>query len=119
MRQKSGRTKEPAEKVVKDICRATRRRFSAEEKIRIVLEACAARTASPSCAAARVSPRVSITAGPRSSCLDAWTLNQFPWQSAFRGGGQWFASLFLFLEDAEFQRVWRTRCQEHFEELAS
>ena len=38
MRQKSGRDKEPAEKVVKDIRRATRRRFSAEEKIRIVLE---------------------------------------------------------------------------------
>ncbi len=37
MRQKSGRTKEPAEKVVRDIRRATRRRFSAEEKIRIVL----------------------------------------------------------------------------------
>ena len=38
MRQKSGRSKEPADKVVKDIRRATRRRFSAEEKIRIVLE---------------------------------------------------------------------------------
>jgi transposase len=35
MRQKSGRDKEPAEKVVKDIRRATRRKFSAEEKIRI------------------------------------------------------------------------------------
>lgn len=30
--------KEPAEKVIKDIRRATRRRLSAEEKIRIVLE---------------------------------------------------------------------------------
>ncbi len=38
MRQKSGRPKERAEKVVRDIRRATRRRFSAEEKIRIVLE---------------------------------------------------------------------------------
>ena len=38
MRQKSGRTKEGAEKVVRDIRRATRRRFSAEEKIRIVLD---------------------------------------------------------------------------------
>ncbi len=37
MRQKSGRTKERAENVVRDIRRATRRRFSAEEKIRIVL----------------------------------------------------------------------------------
>ena len=38
MRQKSGPGKEPADKVVKDIRRATRRQFSAEEKIRIVLE---------------------------------------------------------------------------------
>jgi transposase len=38
MRQKSGRAKEFAEKVVKDIRRATRRHFSAEDKIRIVLE---------------------------------------------------------------------------------
>ncbi len=37
MRQKSGRTKEPAEKVVREIRRVTRRRFSAEERIRIVL----------------------------------------------------------------------------------
>ena len=38
MRQKPGPTKEPAEQVVKDICRATRKHYSAEEKIRIVLE---------------------------------------------------------------------------------
>jgi transposase len=38
MRQKSGAGKDPAEEVVKDIRRATRRQFSAEEKIRIVLE---------------------------------------------------------------------------------
>jgi transposase len=38
MRQKSGPVKEPAEKVMKDIRRMTRRKFSAEEKIRIVLE---------------------------------------------------------------------------------
>ncbi len=38
MRQKSVRLKEPAEKVVKDIRRATRKRHSSEEKIRIVLE---------------------------------------------------------------------------------
>jgi transposase len=37
MRQKSGPEKEPAEQVVKEIRRATRRQFSAEEKIRIVL----------------------------------------------------------------------------------
>jgi len=38
MRQKSGPVKEPAEQVIKTIRRATRRQFSAEEKIRIVLE---------------------------------------------------------------------------------
>jgi transposase len=38
MRQKPGPTKEPAEQVVKDIRRATRKHYSAQEKIRIVLE---------------------------------------------------------------------------------
>jgi transposase len=37
MGQKSGPMKEPAEQVIKEIRRATRRQFSAEEKIRIVL----------------------------------------------------------------------------------
>jgi len=38
MRQRDDRTPESAEKTVRDIRRATRRQFSAEEKIRIVLE---------------------------------------------------------------------------------
>jgi transposase len=38
MRRNSGTQKEPAEKIIKDIRRLTRRRFSAEEKIHIVLE---------------------------------------------------------------------------------
>lgn len=38
MRQESGPERAPAEQVVKDIHRATRRQFSAEEKIRVVLE---------------------------------------------------------------------------------
>jgi transposase len=38
MRQHSNLAKDPAEKVVKDIRRATRKQYSAEEKIRIVLE---------------------------------------------------------------------------------
>ena len=38
MSQKSGSVKEPAEKVVQNIRRATGKRYSAEEKIRIVLE---------------------------------------------------------------------------------
>ena len=37
MGQKSGPVKEPAEQVIKEIRRATRRQFTAEEKIRIVL----------------------------------------------------------------------------------
>ena len=38
MRQKSGTGKRPAEAVIKDIRRATRKQYGAEEKIRIVLE---------------------------------------------------------------------------------
>jgi transposase len=38
MRQKPRSAKEPAEQVVKEIRRATRKHYSAEEKIRIVLE---------------------------------------------------------------------------------
>ena len=38
MRSKRTNSKAPAERVVKDIRRKTRRQFSAEEKIRIVLE---------------------------------------------------------------------------------
>ena len=37
MGQKSGPVKRPAEQIVREIRRATRRQFSAEEKIRIVL----------------------------------------------------------------------------------
>lgn len=38
MRQKSGTGKAPAEQVIKDIRRVTRKQYGAEEKIRIVLE---------------------------------------------------------------------------------
>ena len=38
MRQKTVPVKQPSETVIRDIRRATRRHFSAEEKIRIVLE---------------------------------------------------------------------------------
>ena len=37
MRQKSGQSKAAADKVVKGICRKTRKHYSAEEKIRVVL----------------------------------------------------------------------------------
>jgi transposase len=42
MRRNSRHQKASAEKVVKDIRRATRRQFGAEEKIRIVLDGCPA-----------------------------------------------------------------------------
>jgi transposase len=38
MRQKSGLPKPPAETIIKDIRRATRKQYGAEEKIRIVLD---------------------------------------------------------------------------------
>jgi transposase len=38
MREQTRSPKDPAEKVVQDIRRATRKHYSAEEKIRIVLE---------------------------------------------------------------------------------
>ena len=38
MRQKSGSEKQPAEDAIRDIRRATRRHFSAEDKIRVILE---------------------------------------------------------------------------------
>src|SRR4051812_29851197 len=38
MRQRTRSAKEPAEKIVQDIRRATRKHYSAEDKIRIVLE---------------------------------------------------------------------------------
>jgi len=38
MSQKSGLAKLPSERIVRDIRRATRKQYSAEEKIRIVLD---------------------------------------------------------------------------------
>jgi transposase len=38
MRQTNGTRKSPGEKIVKDIKRATRKHYSSEEKIRIVLD---------------------------------------------------------------------------------
>ena len=38
MRQKSGAAKTPSEKIVRDIRRATRKHYSAEDRIRIVLD---------------------------------------------------------------------------------
>jgi hypothetical protein len=53
MKQKSGPGKAPAEEVLKNIRRQTRRQYSAEENIRIVLEGLRGVETSPSFAAAK------------------------------------------------------------------
>ena len=78
MGQKSGPVKEPAEQFVKEIRRATRRQFSAEEKIRIVLSGL---RGEDSCAAARGSSRTCITAGRR----NFWRLARSGWPGTPRG----------------------------------
>ena len=56
MKQKSGPEKQPAEDAIRDIRRATRRHFSAEEKIRVVLEGLRGEErASPNSVGARIS----------------------------------------------------------------
>ena len=58
---------DPAEGTVRDIRRKTRKQYTAEEKIRIVVSGLrGGGEASPPCAAARASPRVCITAGRKS-----------------------------------------------------
>jgi transposase len=71
MRQKSGTGKAPAEQVIKDIRRATRKQDSAEEKIRIVLEGLRGENRSRRFAGARGSSRACITTGRRSSLKPA------------------------------------------------
>ena len=71
MSQKSGTQKASAEAVIKDIRRATRKQYGAEEKIRIVLEVCAARSRSPRCADVKGSPRAFTTTGRRNSSKPA------------------------------------------------
>jgi transposase-like protein len=66
MRQKSGPEKQPAEEAIKDIRRATCRHFSAEEKIRIVLEGLRGEESIAELCR-RVSPHRYIMAGRRSS----------------------------------------------------
>jgi transposase len=53
MRQKSSTTNSPSERLVTTIRRATRKQYSAEEKIRIVLDGLRASPALPSCAVER------------------------------------------------------------------
>jgi transposase-like protein len=55
-----------SEKVVREIHRRTRRRFSAEEKIRIILEGLRGEESSRSCVGAKAWRRICTTAGVRS-----------------------------------------------------
>ena len=75
MRQHSNLAKDTAEKVVKDIRRATRKQYSAEEKIRIVLEGLRGEASIAGWAAARVSRRTCTIAGRRTS----WRLARSAW----------------------------------------
>ncbi|CEJ84207.1 hypothetical protein HYPGJ_20155 [Hyphomicrobium sp. GJ21] len=63
MRQKSSTPETPSERLVRDIRRATRKQYSAEEKIRIVLEALADKPSKPS----RIWNRIpdDVSANPR------------------------------------------------------
>ena len=65
MRQKSVPTKEPAEQIIKGIRRATRRHFSAEDKIRIVLEGLRGEASIAELCRREGSSRTSIIAGRR------------------------------------------------------
>jgi transposase len=67
MRQKSAPEKQPAEDAIKDIRRATRRRFSAEEKIRVVLEGLRGEESIAELCRREASPRRCTMAGRKSS----------------------------------------------------
>ena len=94
MRQKSGTPKVSPEQVLKDIRRATRKHYSTEDKIRIVLDGrmvCVANIASPSCAAAKGLARACTTVGrrPPSRCVPErhYTIRQVLAPSQALGGG--------------------------------
>ena len=57
MRQKSVHPESSSERMVKDIRRATRKRHSSEEKIRIVLDGLRGGPALPSCVGVKAYPR--------------------------------------------------------------
>ena len=75
MRQKSGTRESSSEQLVKHIRRVTRKQYSSEEKIRIVLEGLRGECSIAELCGVRVSPRACIPAGPRSS-----------WRPASAGG---------------------------------
>lgn len=63
------------EATVREIQRKTRKKYSAEEKVRIVLEGLRGEEKIPSCAAAKASTRICITSGPR----NFWKLASSAW----------------------------------------
>ena len=67
MRQRDKQAPQSAEETVRDIRRATRRQFSAEEKIRIVLEGLRGEDSiAELCRKEGIAQKIFITAGPRS-----------------------------------------------------
>ena len=76
MRQKSGTRESSSERLVTNIRRVTRKQYSSEEKIRIVLDGLRGECSiAELCRREGISPRAFITAGPRSS-----------WRPASAGG---------------------------------
>jgi transposase len=71
MREKSRKVNSRSERLVKSTRRATRKQYSAEEKIALSGTACGAGRALPSFAGGRASPRGCITGGRRSSSKPA------------------------------------------------
>ena len=67
MTAKSSNTKKPAEQVVKDIRRATRPHFSAEDKIRILLDGLRGEDSIAALCRRKGSRRASITPSRRNS----------------------------------------------------
>ncbi|QKV18959.1 hypothetical protein HTY61_11100 [Oricola thermophila] len=67
MNKQSGTSIDAATKLVKGIKRKTRKQYSAEEKIRIVLAACAGRRALPRCTGVRALARACIPRGRKNS----------------------------------------------------
>ena len=75
MRQQTRASKEPAEKVVQDIRRATRKHYSAEEKTRIVLEGLRGEDSIAELCRREGSRRTCTIAGRRTS----WRLERSAW----------------------------------------
>jgi transposase-like protein len=76
MRQITGTRKSPGERIVKDIKRATRKHYSSEEKIRVVLDGVRGEDSiAELCRREGAYPKASITSGLRTS----WRLASGGW----------------------------------------